>query len=527
MFRDVSVVLDPPPNGVFTFEDTVTGKVIFESNRDEKLAWCEVFFHGWANTHVVTQTGNYSQSNQVAAANYKDKDVLFQTSAKIYEGNGQTLQKKVRYEWSFQFDFRTQMEDAASLPSSGKYGNASIEYKVVAIPVTPAQAVNCEDIFQAIMNPNDQLFQKESPLSLTKTFMFAAKHLGGAAEQELLFVKIRPEGHVDGSLMGPFESQQEIGAHHVPQIKQNMDLAPERLGLFSREAHIAFQVDLKLPRNIIEGAYFPLLISVTSSNQAWRDHPPSITLVSLKIQLDAGTIIRAGVHSNTSDNKLLILNARSLNIPLSEGVVDLGQIFPIHLTGDGIVPAFDTRLLTRKYHLPIEATVEIAGKQFHAKFLDIRNIELLSRDVAVGRPQAPQAAIHAAPKEKVVFQLRCNYIGRITQDNPEVIKEASVLETALAVSRALTKYEVPHEFPGGSLVKILPYRFDRHRTNTSNFDKTTDLKKIHTVFEEDSHLRVLEPESWDHDERMKLQMKYFDRVYHEHMTILFPCKCNL
>jgi hypothetical protein len=119
MFRDVSVVLDPPPNGVFTFEDTVTGKVIFKSYRDEKLAWCEVFFHGWANTHVITQTGNYSQQNQVAATNYKDKDVLFQTSAKIYEGNGQTLQKKVRYEWSFQFDFRTQMEDAASLPSSG------------------------------------------------------------------------------------------------------------------------------------------------------------------------------------------------------------------------------------------------------------------------------------------------------------------------------------------------------------------------------------------------------------------------
>jgi hypothetical protein len=81
-----------------------------------------------------------------------------------------------------------------------------------------------------------------------------------------------------------------------------------------------------------------------------------------QIQLDVGTIIRAGVHTNTFDNKLLILDAKGLNIPLGEGVVDLGQIFPTHLTGDGIVLAFDTRLLTRKYHLPIEATVEIAGK---------------------------------------------------------------------------------------------------------------------------------------------------------------------
>lgn len=215
-------------------------------------------------------------------------------------------------------------------------------------------------------------------------------------------MKIRPEGHVDGYLMGPFESQQEIGAHHLPQIKQNTDLAPERLGLFSKETHISLQVDLKLPRNIIEGAYFPLLMSVTSPSQLWRDHPPSTTLVSLKY---TGCRNNHKGWSSYQHIRQQVAHPRCQGSqhPLGEGVVDLGQIFPTHLTGDGIVLAFDTRLLTRKYHLPIEATVEIAGKQFHTKFLDIRKIELLSHYAPVGRlgrPQAPQAAIHAALKER-------------------------------------------------------------------------------------------------------------------------------
>ena len=124
-------------------------------------------------------------------------------------------------------------------------------------------------------------------------------------------------------------------------------------------------------------------------------------------------------------------------------------------------------------------------------------------------------------------EIKSHYIGRITQDSPGPIKEASVLETALAVSRALTKYEVPHEFPGGSLVKVLSYKFHRHKTNTSNFDQVTDKKKIDMVFEDDStELKVVPPQSWDLEERMKLLMKYSDPHTHEDMTVFFPSKCT-
>jgi hypothetical protein len=488
MFRDLSIVVDPPPNGVFTFEDTVTGKVFFESHRGEKLAWCYVFFHGWANTHVIQQSNN--PQNQVPAVNYKDKDVLFQTSKKVYVDDGKTLQKKVRYEWPFQFDFRSEMEDAASLPSSGRYGASSVEYKVIAIPIPQASAANADQVINSIMNPNDQIFQKDAPINFNGMFVGLSKHLGAAADQELQFVKIRPEGPLDGNLRGPFSSSLEIGAHHLPQLEQTTDSAPERRGLFPREAHIPFQVDLRLPRNIVEGAYFPLMLSVTSRNRAWIENPPQATLVALKVHLEVQTITRASRQQSEHDSRILILDAKGLNVRLSTKEVDLGQIFPIRLTGDGLVPSFDTRLLTRKYDLSLEATVEIVGKQFHAKFLHIQSIELLSHHVAVGLALPPADNLPAGPKQKAVYQLKHSYIGRITQYSSGPIKEASIMEAALAVSRALTRYEVPHEFPGGSLVKILPYRFDRQRTNTSNFDKVTDSEKIHATFTEERSLEI-------------------------------------
>jgi hypothetical protein len=522
MLRDVSVVLDPPPNGVFTFEDTVIGRVLFESHRDEKLDCCQVYFHCWVGTHVVKSTGNY-QTNQVNSANYKDKDVIFGTSKKVYIGRGETLQKRVQYEWPFRFDFRSEVDDAAALPSSGNYGNGNIEYKVIAMPLTPAQAANTEHTVNAFMNPNDQLFQKEAPINLSGLFLSAAKHLGGAAEQEIQFVQIRPHNSVDGSLIA-FQSSQEIAASHVPQLPPSIEAVREKHGFLSKSPHIPFEVDLQIPRGIIEDSYFPMLLKVTSPVRGWIENPPPATIVALKIHLISLTVERASQQQQVHDRSLLLVDAKGLKIPLGEGGVDMGQIFPIRVTGAGIVPSFDTRLMSRKYLLQIEARIEVARKEFHVKFPDVKDFEVVSQHVAVGRAAPPPDAMPAAPKEKPVYQLKHSYIGRISQDSTGVIKEASVMEAALAVSRALTKYEVPHEFPGGSLVKILPYRYDRNRTNSSNFDQVTDSEKIKACFAQECSLRTIEPLGWSPEERLQVKLSYNDVIYRENLTVLFPSK---
>ena len=98
---------------------------------------------------------------------------------------------------------------------------------------------------------------------------------------------------------------------------------------------------------------------------------------------------RASNQQDEHYSRILLLNAKGLNIPLSPNEVDLGQMFPIRLTGDGLVPSFDTRLLTWKYNLPLEATLEIAGKQSQANFTHIQSIELLSRLGDSGRTLPP------------------------------------------------------------------------------------------------------------------------------------------
>jgi len=123
MVHHLQIVLDPPPHGVYTYKDTVSGKVSFESNHEKKIGWIYVFFHGWANINVPTEDSSDS------ATTYRDKEVLFQNYQKVYEGS-ENLLKKVRYEWPFKFAFQAEKEDAAFLPTSGKYSYSSVEYKV-------------------------------------------------------------------------------------------------------------------------------------------------------------------------------------------------------------------------------------------------------------------------------------------------------------------------------------------------------------------------------------------------------------
>lgn len=44
--RHMQIFVDPPPRGIFTYEDTVSGKLVFESTRDEKIGFVYVYFHG-------------------------------------------------------------------------------------------------------------------------------------------------------------------------------------------------------------------------------------------------------------------------------------------------------------------------------------------------------------------------------------------------------------------------------------------------------------------------------------------------
>jgi hypothetical protein len=108
MFNDFKILLDPCPHGFYTFEDNVSGKVIFESSHEEKVGWVYVFFHGWVNAEIAMMLQSGGTPNpQKWGDKTKDKEILFQNHFKVYEGYNK-LRKKTRYEWPFTFSFQTE-----------------------------------------------------------------------------------------------------------------------------------------------------------------------------------------------------------------------------------------------------------------------------------------------------------------------------------------------------------------------------------------------------------------------------------
>jgi len=82
MFREIQMVLDPPPLGFYTYEDPVSGKLIYESPRDESVRWVIVFFHCWAKTQVEVDTRNVNAGGN--GYSVADKEVVFQLEEKAY-----------------------------------------------------------------------------------------------------------------------------------------------------------------------------------------------------------------------------------------------------------------------------------------------------------------------------------------------------------------------------------------------------------------------------------------------------------
>lgn len=289
------------------------------------------------------------------------------------------LHKNTRYEWPFEFDFRTGVDDPKGLPSSGKYDRCSVEYKVLA---GVEQIGQDEEIFKRMMNPDDIIFHKNAP-NTEQVFMWAAKHLGGGAEQEIQFVQIRPNEFVGMKMAGPFNVDLNISGQHLPSIHCVPDTS-ERHGLFNTQPGIPFSVNLDIPQNIIEGAPFPLYLSVTSPSLEWTRNPPPVRLLSLKIKLRMTTIARVSTYRESNDLEL-VLEAKHLGVMLGPRPLDVGQLYNFTLSGNGVVPSFNSRLLERIYNLPTELTIEVGGKAFKADFLTYNIINVVSRLAATGR----------------------------------------------------------------------------------------------------------------------------------------------
>lgn len=211
---------------------------------------------------------------------------------------------------------------------------------------------------------------------------------------------------------------------------------------------------------------------------------------------------------------------KRLNIPLSSEAVNIGQIYSFRLTGDGIVPSFNTRLLQRKYDFSTELTVEVGQKSFKAMYPVMDCVNVLSRNVATGDP-LPQ--LKAPKQEPIPLKPQCSHIGRLTQEGDGPLQEDSVMEAAIALSRILTNAGIQHSFPGGSLIKLLPYKPNGQPVNNTSWDPEIDIQKVHKLFELHTGPFQILP-TRPHFDRLKLYLRFSDHLHGENITVYFSGK---
>lgn len=542
MFNDFKIILDPPPRGFYTFEDNVSGKVIFESSYDEKVGWVYVFFHGWVNVEVIrpsqSRTSNVGGSNLISVQEWgdktKDKEILFQNHVKVYVGYDK-LHKKTRYEWPFNFSFQDETASAYNLPSSGHYSFiresnclSSVKYKVVAIHGEIGQR---DDDIRWMLNPNDPRYLREPPVKRTGIFLKIREKLGGTTEQELKFVQIRASSTIDRYMPPANHWELYIEGKHVPQI------APPAIyeDLRNQKTTFPFSVDLQLPSNVVIGEPFEVQLSVSSSSNIWNQNPPAVILKSFKIACYILDITMVG-RTNEKLKSRTVWEGKRLNIPLSSNPVDIGKLFSFSIEGEDIVQSFDTRILRREYSFPVELTVEVGGKSFEARYANTCRVMLLSPHIALGvwmlptqlkpifsldfRQQSNRRFLHVPGK----VRLQGTYIGQLSHDGAGLdrpLAEHSMMEAAIALSRTLTEAGIQHEFPGGTMIKLLPNDFSQMIKDGKIWSSGTDGENLRQLFAKS--FRVMEAA-----ERypVSLHIGMTDQKHKENISIEFPSKSS-
>jgi hypothetical protein len=97
-----------------------------------------------------------------------------------------------------------------------------------------------------------------------------------------------------------------------------------------------------------------------------------------------------------------------------------------------------------------------------------------------------------------------------------------MMEAAIVLSRTLTEAGIQHEFPGGTMIKLLPYDFSQIINDEKIRSSGTDGENLRRLFEKS--FRVMEAE-----ERypMSLHIGMTDQKHGENISIEFPSKSFL
>jgi hypothetical protein len=295
----------------------------------------------------------------------------------------------VHYEWPFRFRFQDERPDADLLPTAGRYGESTIEYKIVAIP---GHLAAFDEHIRWMLNPNDPYYQQEPIYKPTRMLLKANKLMRGAAEEKIQFFQIRPEKEL--CTVGHLASYNlQTGTDHH-----------KLMSVFRTDGF--FTIDVQMSENIIIGLPLTLLLSISSTSPQRAQSPPPVTLTSSQfdswfvdaVKMDKATVDRPVASS--VDNNIIWEGKRQLDIPLSSEPVDVGQLLSFRLAKKdhliavafkNLVPSFKTRRMERTYDLQMQLAVELDGKTYYACSDTIMDVKVVSPDYAPGTTESQPA----------------------------------------------------------------------------------------------------------------------------------------
>jgi hypothetical protein len=455
-----------------------------------------VFFHGYVHAQIVRRANlEHSRNHPLQYSikyplQEKQKETLFQTHLKLYEGH-EKLHKKVRYEWPFTFNFQAEIGKGETLPTSGKYSytydqnpHSSVEYQVVAIGGEIGQM---DDHIRTMLNPEHPLYLKEEYGKSAGFLTKLREKIGGTTEQELRFVQIRPNITIDQSMTSSSSTELNIESHYLPYLAPS----PEDGGHTPRPGNVTFNFNIQVRRNIVIGELFPCLLSAVSKSELWNQNPPQVLLTSFKIE---SWIKDFAIINGREDEELKlhpIWEGKHLKILVGPGGIDLGAIYGFSLAGEDIVPSFKTLLLQRRYNLQAEFKVEVGGKSYPVFASIPIEGQVLSPLVASRsqpvqieeRTTKPKPQRHLASeiysRDTTSVKLQRTHIGRFFQQVEGVHGDHSIMEAAIALSKIFTDAGVQHSFSGDSTVELLPY-IDYDESFVPSPDDTGKLHRLFT-----------------------------------------------
>jgi hypothetical protein len=481
MPHSLNLVLDQPPGGFYTCEDVVSGKVILEGSHLGSIGCVIVSFYGVVDTVAEIKGQSRAPQGGDASTRSVDKEVLFQLEKRLDQADGKG-EDRINREWPFQFGLEGSWGQGLSLPSSGKYHQSKVEYKVVAVLGKEGED---EDKVKLKISPR----KKPSDFHETDFGFWARKQMGHVVERNIDLIESRSNSFVDDYIPPPSCWGLEISAKHLPSFPSER----EHKGIFHHQKidMVPFNVNFEIARTVVEGAPYLFNLSVSSEHLLWLHPPPPIILTEMKMDLRVITIERAVTSRAESVHDITIFYRRDLRISLSSQPLDLGKVLPLLLSGREVTSTFSTRLLERQYQLKTDVTLTVGDKTSNLKAANLHHIVLLPSLIVAARPKyIPPPSYPSEPSESSArarkeLHLHYHRLARISQVGSASLRPSSILEAALTLSRLLTARGIIHSFPGGATIKLHAYKPPGNQINDTDFDPRTDEQKILLVFREE------------------------------------------